>query len=129
MKKASRIAALLLALAVTMSLATAVFAAGSDSITVENPGNGETYTAYKIFDVIYKDDKTAYSYTIAANSAWLTAVQSYDGITLSDAVTDGDGNTFHIVTENDDFSAAVFANVLKNAMAGKTGTELTLANG
>lgn len=129
MKKASRIAALLLALAVTMSLATAVFAAGSGSITVENPGNGETYTAYKIFDVIYKDDKTAYSYTIAANSAWLTAVQSYDGITLSDAVTDGDGNTFHIVTENDDFSAAVFANVLKNAMAGKTGTELTLANG
>ena len=129
MKTVFKTAALLLAVAVLISMATAVFAAGSGSITVENPAGEETYTAYKIFDVVYKDDKSAYSYTIAADSEWLTAVQSYAGISLSDAVTDGEGNTFHIVTENDDFSAATFANVLKSAVAGKTGIELNLAEG
>lgn len=129
MKPISRIASLLLALIMIIAMATTVFAASDGSITVENPKEGETYTAYKIFDVVYKEDKTAYSYTIASDSLWLTAVQSYAGITLSEAVTDGDGNTFHIVTQNNDFSAAAFAKVLQGAMAGKDGTELTLSGG
>ena len=116
-------------LALTVTLTVTAFAAGGGSITVENPKEGETYTAYRIFAVKYNEDKTAYSYTIAADSQWLAVVQGYAGVTLSDAVTDGDGNTFYIVTKNDDFSAAAFAKTLQGAMEGKTGVELTAAGG
>ena len=86
-----------------------VFAAGNGSITIENPKAGETYQAHLIFDVVYNSDKSAYSYTIASDSQWLTVVQSYAGVTLSDVVTDGDGNSFYIITKNDTFSAAAFS--------------------
>ena len=129
MKTISRAASVMLVLAVIMMLAVPAFAAGSGSITVENPRAGETYTAYKIFDVVYNADQSAYSYTIASDSPWLSTVQAFSGINLSDAVTDGEGNTFYIVEENDSFSAAEFAKVLKGALSGKTGTQLTLTNG
>ena len=116
-------------LALTVTLSVTAFAAGGGSITVENPKDGETYTAYLIFDVVYNEDQSAYSYTIAADSQWLAAVQGYAGVTLSDAVTDGDGNTFYIVTKNDSFSAAAFAKALQDALEGKRGIELSLADG
>ena len=116
-------------LALTVTLSVTAFAAGGGSITVENPKDGETYTAYRIFDVVYNEDQSAYSYTIAADSQWLAAVQGYAGVTLSDAVTDGDGNTFYIVTKNDSFSAAAFAKALQDALDGKRGIELAVADG
>ena len=129
MKPIRRIFASLLALMLLIALSTTAFAAEGGSITVENPNDGETYTAYLIFDVVYNTDQSAYSYTIAADSQWLTTVQGYAGVTLSDAVTDGNGNTYHIVTKNDSFSAAEFAKVLQNAMTGKAGIELTVSGG
>lgn len=129
MKTISRAASVMLVLAVIMMLAVPTFAAGSGSITVDNPRTGETYTAYKIFDVVYNADQSAYSYTIASDSPWLSTVQAFSGINLSDAVTDGDGNTFYIVEENNSFSAAEFAKALKSALSGKTGTQLTLSGG
>jgi len=119
----------LIALALTVALVSTAFAATGGSITVENPKAGETYTAYRIFDVVYNEDQSAYSYTIASDSQWLEVVQSYTGVTLSDAVTDADGNTFYIVTKNDSFSAAAFAKVLQGAAEGKTGVALTIADG
>ena len=129
MKAIRKTVGLLMVLMLAISLATTTFAADSGSITVENPKAGETYTAYLIFDVVYNEAQSAFSYTIAADSQWLEVVQAYAGVTLSDAVTDGEGNQFYIVTENENLSAAGFANTLKNALEGKTGTELTLANG
>lgn len=129
MKSMRRIIGLTVVLALTLALATTAFAVDSGSITVENPRDGESYTAYLIFDVVYNEDQSAYSYTIASDSQWLAAVQAYGGITLSDAVTDGEGNTFYIVTKNDAFSAAAFAKVLQGAMEGKTGIALTVAGG
>lgn len=46
-----------------------VFAAGEGSITISNPNTsvtigGNTYSAYKLFDVTYSADKTSYVYTI-----------------------------------------------------------------
>lgn len=128
MKPICRFTAILLALILMTALTTTVFAAGSGSITVENPKEGETYTAYLIFDVVYNTEKSAYSYTIAADSQWLSTVRGYAGVTLSDVVTDGDGNSFYIVTKNDDFSAAEFAKTLQGAMDGKTGTALTISD-
>ena len=129
MKTIRKAIGLLMILALTVTLSVTAFAAGGGSITVENPKDGETYTAYRIFDVVYNEDQSAYSYTIAADSQWLAAVQGYAGVTLSDAVTDGDGNTFYIVTKNDSFSAAAFAKALQDALEGKRGIELSLADG
>lgn len=129
MKPIRRIFVSLLALALLVALSTTAFAAGGGSITVENPKTGEAYTAYLIFDVVYNTDKSAYSYTIAADSQWLATVQGYEGISLSEAVTDGNGNTYHIVTKNDSFSAAAFAKVLQGALDGKTGIALTVSDG
>lgn len=129
MKATRRILAAVFVLMLTAALTVTAFAAGNGSITVENPKSGETYTAYRIFDVVYNDDQSAYSYTIAADSQWLEVVQSYGGVDLSDPVTDGNGNTYHIVTKDDTFSAAEFANVLKGALEGKEGIALTAAGG
>lgn len=129
MKSVRKIIGLIMALLLSAAMATAVFAVDTGSITVENPKAGEDYTAYLVFDVVYNEDQSAYSHTIAADSQWLPTVQSFAGVTLSNAVTDGAGNTFYIVTPNDQFSAAAFAKVLQGAVADKSGIELTLAGG
>lgn len=110
-------------LVVVMALAMAVpaFAAGTGKITVSNPVAGEEYTAYKVFDVNYDSGKSSYAYSIDKTSEWLTTVQGYAGVTLTEAVT---GNKY-IVEKNENFSAATFANALKAALSGKTGTKLT----
>lgn len=129
MKAIRKTIGLLMVLAMVLSLSNTVLAANGGSITVENPKEGETYKAYRIFEVVYNDDRSAYSYTIGSDSLWLPVVQAYTGVTLSEAVTDGDGNTFYIVTKNDNFSAAAFAKALQGAVEGKTGVALTVTNG
>ena len=129
MKATRKILAAVLAMMLAAALTIPAFAAENGSITVENPRTDETYIAYLIFDVVYNEDQSAYSYTIAADSQWIDTVQSYEGVELSDAVTDGSGNSYHIVTKNDTFSAAGFANILKGAMEGKDGITLTESGG
>lgn len=125
MKTVARIASLLLALVLVFGLSVTAFAAGTGTITVDNPLEGQTYTAYKIFDVTYDEDKSTYAYSIAGDSEWYSVVNSYAGITLTKAASE---NTY-AVTKNDSFSAAAFANALKADVAGKTGITLTLADG
>ena len=126
MKNARKLFSLLLALVMVFALATTAFAAETGTITVDNPIADQTYTAYKIFDVTYNSDKTAYSYTIKNTSEWFTTVQSYaakenSGMTL----TQVNGSTTYNVTTAGAFSAPDFAAALKAAVTGKTGTELT----
>ena len=125
MKTVARIASLLLALVMVFGLSVTAFAAGPGTITVDNPLEGQTYTAYKIFDVTYDESKSTYAYSIAGDSEWYDVVKDYTGITLTKAASE---NTY-AVTKNDSFSAAAFANVLKAAVEGKTGTVLKLADG
>lgn len=125
MKALKKLMALTLTVLLVLSLSVAAFAAGEGSITVDNPKTGETYTAYKIFDVTYSDDKSAYSYTIQGDSDWFSTVDVYaksegSGLTLTKV---GDTNTY-VVTTTDAFSAPKFAAALKEAVAGKTGTTL-----
>ena len=64
MKHARKLATLLLALVVVLSLATTAFAAGNDgSITISNATEGATYAVYKVFDLTYEGDAVAYFYT------------------------------------------------------------------
>lgn len=126
MKTVARIASLLLALVMVFGLSVTAFAAGPGTITVDNPLEGQTYTAYKIFDVTYDEAKSTYAYSIAGDSEWYAVVSAYDGITLTKAASE---NTY-AVTKKDTFSAAAFANVLKAAVTGKTGgITLNVADG
>lgn len=67
-----------------LSMSVTAFAAGdTGTITVDNPVAGQKYTAYKIFDVVYNTDKSAYSYTINkdAQDSWFEDVIAYMGKT------------------------------------------------
>ncbi|MBU5452124.1 SpaH/EbpB family LPXTG-anchored major pilin [Pseudoflavonifractor sp. MSJ-30] len=130
MKHARKLASLLLALVMVFALATTAFAAGTGSITVDNPIAGQNYTAYKIFDVVYNDGQTAYSYTIDSDNEWFSAVQAFateaNGLTL----TQVNGSTTYNVTTTTAFSAPDFAVALKAAVTGKTeGITLNVDNG
>ena len=110
-------------------LSVTAFAAGTGTITVDNPIAAQTYTAYKIFDVVY-DAEGHYSYTIDSSNEWFTTVQAYateaNGLTLTQA----NGSTTYIVTTTNAFSAPDFAVALKAAVTGKTGgITLNVADG
>ena len=129
MKTVARIASLLLALVMVFGLSVTAFAAGPGTITVDNPIAAQTYTAYKIFDVVY-DAEGHYSYTIDSSNEWFTTVQAYateaNGLTLTQA----NGSTTYIVTTTNAFSAPDFAVALKAAVTGKTGgITLNVADG
>ena len=68
MKKTKRIATVLLALVMVLSLSVCAFAAGTNSITVNGAQGGETYKIYKMLDLKVDLGKNAYSYTVT--SAW-----------------------------------------------------------
>jgi len=128
MKKAS-----LFLLILTLILGSAVPAmAATGSITVENAVAEQTYTAYQIFDVTYNADGTAYSYQIAENSQWYASVNAYaeNGTLTLTKAEDGREIPNYVVTVDDSFSAADFANYLKTQLtADMIGTTLIAQNG
>ena len=70
MKRARKLASLLLALVMVLSLATTAFAQevtvagdGKGSITISNAAKGETYTIYKLFDATVNADGSSIAYT------------------------------------------------------------------
>ena len=69
MKRTKRIASVLLALVMALSLITTAFAAGGNgSITIDNAVVGQTYTIYQILDLeSYNKDAGAYSYKATAD--------------------------------------------------------------
>lgn len=90
MKLTKRLFTAGVALALTLSLNVPAFAA---TITVNNPAAGETYTAYKLFDVVTNEDKTAYSYSTdseALVNALKAATKGGDGfdVTFTKAASD-----------------------------------------
>ena len=137
MKHARKLASLLLALVMVFALAVTVAAeepgtnTNPGSITVENPVADKTYTAYKIFNVVY-DEATPkhYSYTIDGGSDWYTAVSDYTidpahGLTLAPV----EGTNTYVVTTTSDFSPAAFADALSKAVDGKIGNTLRIVGG
>ena len=133
MKRARKLASLLLALVMVFALATTAFASETvtppttGTITVDNPVSGRTYTAYKIFDVVYDTNGANghYSYTIDNTSEWFGTVSTYaateaHGLTLTQV-----GVTTYVVTTGNGFSAPDFAAALKENVTGKTGETLS----
>lgn len=78
MKRTKRIASVLLALVMALSLITTAFAAGeTGSITIDNAVVGQTYTIYQILDLeSYNKDSGAYAYK--ATAAWRDFINGAD---------------------------------------------------
>mgnify|MGYP004592966457 CR=1 FL=1 len=131
MKHARKLASLLLALVMVFALATTAFAAetgttGNGTITVANPVEGRTYTAYKVFDVTY-DESGHYSYTLPAfptdDFSWYSAVRRYSQIPNSGLIehvvgtddTESGAESVFFTTDNK-FSPANFAAYLKERL-------------
>lgn len=108
MKKMKKLLALLLAAAMAMAMGITSFAENDASITIENAVKGETYTAYKLFDVSKSDDGK-YSYYTANES--LKAALEGEGLTF-DASADGSRYTVKQVTvtsgEGDEATSEVY---------------------
>ena len=118
MKCTRKLASLLLALVMVFALAVTAFATETGTttttgtITVANPVEGQTYTAYKIFDVTY-DESGHYSYTLDLDSPWYLMVPVYakQFETLVWTPMEGTGKSF--ITIKDGFSPAHFASFLE----------------
>lgn len=124
--KHSKWLSIVLAVVLVFAFSAAAFAAGTGEITVNNPQADQTYTAYKIFDVVYDSGKTNYSYTISADSPWYDTVATYaktenSGLTLTKA----SGKDVYVVTFADAFSAPNFAKALQSALQGDSDGKFT----
>lgn len=100
MKRTTKLLALLLALVLTLSLATTAFAAqaSNNTITVNKAKAGETYNAYKMLELVVDDvsDPKRYAYTVAAGwanffddtnkAAWEAVLKKDDAKTYFEAV-------------------------------------------
>ena len=122
MKHARKLTSLLLALVMVFALAVTVAAdgttgtTGTGSITVDNPIPNTTYTAYKIFDVVYDTAREHYSYTIEKSSPWFETVNGYTAGLQLTPVADTTSNTYVVTFDESEFSAPSFAETLKNAL-------------
>ena len=125
--KQTKLLSVLLALLLVFALSAGTFAAETGTITVNNPIAGQTYTAYKIFDVTYNADKTNYAYSIEKTSPWYETVNTYaetenSGLTLT--VSASDNNIYVVTIDTAKFSAPKFAAALKTAQITTDGTLL-----
>ncbi len=139
MKIFKRFASVIMIVMMMMSMMLPAMAA---SITVNNAVDGESYTAYKIFDVTNSGDN--YAYSISADSAWLSLVEDYevDGNAVFKLTQNGDryvveineaeveGSKVSLFAEESD--AAAFAKYLEEAGIPATATaakKVTASNG
>lgn len=133
MKKMKKFVSLILAAVMVMAMTVVAFAEGDasgtttkpGSITVSNPVKGKTYTAYKIFDVVYNDKKDAYAYSIQSTSDWFDDIEEYKDKKGTLSLNQVNNGTQYVVKTTGNFSASDFANYLNGKIDGKTGRTLT----
>lgn len=119
MKMIRKLASIALALIMLFAMAAPAMAA---EITVENAAAGETYTAYKIFDVTNSD--TSYSYTMSSTSPWKGVIEGYTYnsetvFTLTPSATD---SSVLVVTASETFSKLTDAADLANYLSTRIPT-------
>ena len=117
MKKMKKLLSMLLTVIMVLAMTAPSFADTTEGgkIIISNPKQG-VYTLYKVFDVVYAEDKTdssGYSYyTKNTNNDWITFLGN-QGFTLQE-VKDASGATVRYnVTDAANVVAAEFANALR----------------
>ena len=123
MKTKKILSVLLVALMAFAVSGFTAFAADEYKITVDNSKKGETYAAYKVFDVAYagSNEEDPHAYTISDSSEWWALVTSANdktaasfeanGLKFTKTTTAGVWN----VEKTDSFDAAAFATLLYKA--------------
>lgn len=125
MKAIKRFAGIMLALVMllTMTVTTSFADPVKGTITIENPPSGNTYEAYKIFDVSYSG--TNYAYSIDTSSEWFGVVENYvnsgsKGLTLQEVK---DTTKYNITFNEGLFSASDFVKHLRDNIPAAAGGE------
>lgn len=132
MKNMKKSVCIVIALIMVFALCIPAFATGD--ITVTNASNGETYSAYKIFDVS-KGTGTNMTYTIDSTSKWYSVVSAYAAAHTGTFTLEQIGtSTKYIVKPGTNFTssehAADFAAELNENKSGKTAdATVTAASG
>ena len=116
MKHIKKLASLLLVLVMVFALATTAFATGTNSITVNGAQKGETYTLYKMLDLIVNEANTAYSYTV--NTEWNDFFTTGAGKDYVDI--DTQGYVTWKESKKDSTSMEAFGKAAAAAVSGKT---------
>ena len=131
MKQAKKLISILLVLCMALTLSVAAFAAETGSITLTGAKADAVYTAYKIFDLSYAQQSSAYTYTINSTDAAYDIVKNYadnkneEGTNNGMTLTESTNNDYVVTVDEDVFSAATFAAYLKaNISSLGTGTQL-----
>lgn len=140
MRKIKKLASLLLAVIMIISLATTAFAADEEgettetpaqttinSITIESAVSGETYKLYKLFDLsvdLTKGEAGAFTYTV--NSNW-TDFFAEDGAGRSYVIFDGQGYVTAISDAKELAKAAAVAAENKTELDSKTADTTSVA--
>lgn len=96
--------------------------AGQGSITVDKPKDGVVYYGYKIFDVTYTTvgGVASYSYFIAGASPWYANVRAYANAGANGLILSKSGDGYAVSITESKFSAANFANHLKDNVGAIT---------
>lgn len=125
MKYTKKLLSLVLVLVLALALAVPGMAA---TITINKAVPGQTYNAYKIFDVTKSGE--SYAYTMSTENKWFTDVKAYatpeHDLTLTRTSSD---ETKYNVSVGGDFDAGAFAAYLNGKLSGKDADGTATAEG
>lgn len=107
MKSLKKILSIFAAFMMVVGLTMTSTSAAGETITVEDPNEGQTYNVYKIFNISYNATTNASSYTLA-DSKWESAFGE-NGVLAQFASVDGKGNVNLADSFNTEESAKEFA--------------------
>ncbi len=138
MKRLKKMMALVIAVAMVLSMNVAAFAdpvaaeTGDGSITISSPVVGANYTAYRVFDMTSNATYDSFSYTIKTNSPFYAAVTEYanaadtadaDGLTLTASAADA--TVYNVTVDSSKFDAQKFGQFLEGKLSGLSLDALT----
>lgn len=127
-----KVFAILLALALVLSMSVAAFAANDGSITIENTTIGKTYTIYKVFDATYSGSNVSYTYTKTGDSDALYAALTGEGSPFTLTAT-STANVYNVSSSDNSANISAFlktnaAKLTQTATANATASTLKFSN-
>lgn len=122
MKKMKKMMALVIAVVMMMAMTMTTMAEDTYSITIKNPVVGQTYSAYKLFDVTYSGNN--YSYTVTNNTSnevtdWYDVLKDSKYFSFTEI---GDTEVYN-VEKTSQFNAVNFAADLNELLQDTKNTE------